>query len=198
MVPSQHPRLADQALAKEPVAMEAGDFSPLTGDDGSSSSKVDPARQRFPFCVVWTPLPLITWIFPFIGHTGICSSSGVIYDFAGPYTINEDHMAFGKPTKYWQLSPANVSGLPWDTAVRDGGEEYRKRMHNLCCDNCHSHVAYCLNLMQYRKSASWNMFTIGLMMTLQGRYISVGHFVRTWLPFCIIVLIIALVSYYKS
>ena len=24
-----------------------------------------------------------------------------------------------------------------------------KRMHNLCCDNCHSHVARALNLMNY-------------------------------------------------
>lgn len=24
-----------------------------------------------PFSIVWTPLPLITWILPFIGHTGI-------------------------------------------------------------------------------------------------------------------------------
>jgi hypothetical protein len=24
-----------------------------------------------PFTIVWTPLPLLTWILPFIGHTGI-------------------------------------------------------------------------------------------------------------------------------
>ena len=41
---------------------------------------------RFP---VWSPLPPITWILPFIGHTGICTEDGIIYDFAGPYTIGK-------------------------------------------------------------------------------------------------------------
>ena len=35
---------------------------------------------RFPLCR-WSPIPLITWFLPFIGHTGIADSSGVIYDF---------------------------------------------------------------------------------------------------------------------
>lgn len=34
---------------------------------------VDVRRQRFPYCVVWTPLPGITALLPFIGHTGICT-----------------------------------------------------------------------------------------------------------------------------
>jgi hypothetical protein len=40
------------------------------------------------------------WFLPFIGHTGIGSSAGVIYDFAGPYFISEDRMGFGWPIKY--------------------------------------------------------------------------------------------------
>ncbi len=35
-------------------------------------NKIDIVRQRFPYCIVWTPLPLISWFLPFIGHTGIC------------------------------------------------------------------------------------------------------------------------------
>jgi len=34
---------------------------------------IDPISQLFPYCIVWTPLPLISWFIPFIGHTGICS-----------------------------------------------------------------------------------------------------------------------------
>ena len=34
---------------------------------------IDKVNNRFPFCIVWTPLPMISWIFPFIGHTGICT-----------------------------------------------------------------------------------------------------------------------------
>ena len=36
-------------------------------------SPIDFERNRFPFCIVWTPLPLISWVIPIIGHTGICT-----------------------------------------------------------------------------------------------------------------------------
>ena len=45
--------------------------------------KLDMIKQRYPYCLVWTPLPCITWLFPSIGHVGICTSKGIIHDFAG-------------------------------------------------------------------------------------------------------------------
>ena len=36
--------------------------------------KLDIANDRYPFCIVWTPLPLISLFFPFIGHMGIACS----------------------------------------------------------------------------------------------------------------------------
>ena len=37
--------------------------------------------------------------FPFIGHTGICTSDGIIYDFAGPYTIGTSNWRCYTPIK---------------------------------------------------------------------------------------------------
>lgn len=34
--------------------------------------EINPAYERYPYCIVWTTLPLISWLLPFIGHTGIC------------------------------------------------------------------------------------------------------------------------------
>ncbi|XP_049568087.1 transmembrane protein 222 isoform X4 [Orcinus orca] len=128
----------------------------------------------------WSDLrerPLLTaerWFFPIIGHMGICTSTGVIRDFAGPYFVSEDNMAFGKPAKYWKLDPAQVyaSGPnAWDTAVHDASEEYKHRMHSLCCDNCHSHVALALNLMRYNNSTNWNMVTLCFFCLLYGKYV---------------------------
>ncbi|XP_059546627.1 transmembrane protein 222 isoform X1 [Myotis daubentonii] len=141
---------------------------------GSSGGAMDVERSRFPYCVVWTPIPVLTWFFPIIGHMGICTSTGVIRDFAGPYFVSEDNMAFGKPVKYWKLDPARVyaSGPnAWDTAVHDASEEYKHRMHNLCCDNCHSHVALALNLMRYNNSTNWNMVTVCFFCLLYGKYV---------------------------
>ncbi|XP_015987623.2 transmembrane protein 222 isoform X1 [Rousettus aegyptiacus] len=137
------------------------------------------------------------WFFPIIGHMGICTSTGVIRDFAGPYFVSEDNMAFGKPAKYWKLDPAQVyASRPnaWDTAVHDASEEYKHRMHNLCCDNCHSHVALALNLMRYNNSTNWNMVTLCFFCLLYGKYVSVGAFVKTWLPFVLLLGIILTIS----
>lgn len=114
-----------------------------------SSLPMDNARDLYPYSIVWSPLPPITWLLPFIGHTGICDGKGVIYDFAGPYTIGVGRMAFGSPTKYYKLDPSKCSSASWDEAVAEGCDVYSRRMHNIFCDNCHSHVAKCLNIMGY-------------------------------------------------
>lgn len=61
---------------------------------------------------------------------GIATSAGVIRDFAGPYHVSEDNMAFGKPTKYWQLNYAKAKGSirGWDSAVAEASEIYKTRM----------------------------------------------------------------------
>eukprot|EP00959_Pyramimonas_sp_CCMP1952_P382609 8017204-Pyramimonas_sp.AAC.2 len=50
-------------------------------------AKFDFRRNRFPYSVVFQPLPPLTWLCPLIGHMGICDSRGRVHDFQGPYTI---------------------------------------------------------------------------------------------------------------
>uniref|UniRef100_A0AAQ6IQL9 Transmembrane protein 222b n=1 Tax=Anabas testudineus TaxID=64144 RepID=A0AAQ6IQL9_ANATE len=136
-------------------------------------------------------VPQLIWLLPFVGHMGICTSTGVIRDFAGPYFVSEDNMAFGRPTKYWMLDVSKVfaSGSnAWDTAVHDASEEYKHRMHNLCCDNCHSHVAMALNLMKYDNSTSWNMVNLCLLALIHGKH------VRPWLPFLMLLGVVLTVA----
>uniref|UniRef100_A0ABI7YVI0 Transmembrane protein 222 n=2 Tax=Felidae TaxID=9681 RepID=A0ABI7YVI0_FELCA len=140
-------------------------------------------------------------------HSGLCRpllrlGLSARLDARSPLTSallpqQEDNMAFGKPAKYWKLDPAQVyaSGPnAWDTAVHDASEEYKHRMHSLCCDNCHSHVALALNLMRYNNSTNWNMVTLCFFCLLYGKYVSVGAFVKTWLPFVLLLGIILTVS----
>ncbi|NXT66043.1 TM222 protein, partial [Chaetops frenatus] len=152
--------------------------------NGGGGAAPDAERGRFPHCVVWTPIPVLTWLFPIIGHMGICTSTGVIRDFAGPYFVSVRNSSH--PSRYWKLDPSKVCATgpnAWDTAVHDASEEYKHRMHNLCCDNCHSHVALALNLMRYDNSTSWNMVKLCFFTLLYGKYVSIGGFVKTWLPF---------------
>ena len=48
--------------------------------------------HMFPFCLVFTPIPPVTWLLPFIGHVGVCTSRGLIYDFAGAHLASAVHV----------------------------------------------------------------------------------------------------------
>lgn len=62
--------------------------SPMTDDNFLLNDRIDSKRVRYPHCLVWTPIPVLTWLFPFIGHMGIARTDGVIRDFAGPYYVS--------------------------------------------------------------------------------------------------------------
>ncbi|XP_008548510.1 transmembrane protein 222 [Microplitis demolitor] len=178
--------------------MRDSDYLARSTNTSSTSSIIDlvvePAKKKFPFCIVWTPIPFLTYFFPFIGHMGIATSAGVIRDFAGPYHVSENQMAFGEPTKYWQLDYSRARGglAGWDAAVSEASDIYKKKMHNLFCDNCHSHVATALDLMNYDNSSNWNMVKLAFLILIKGKYVSFLGFVKTWLPFVIIVTIITI------
>ena len=106
---------------------------------------VDVARGRFPYSLVWTPLPGITWLLPCVGHLGVTDSRGVCYDFAGPYSIGVDDLAFGRPMIVVPLDPERATARrpggkspqeAWDAAVDAGNDVYCQRMHNIFCDKC--------------------------------------------------------------
>ena len=65
--------------------------------EGAPPFALDVSRSRFPYAIVWCPLPGITSFLPVVGHTGICDSRGVVMDFAGPYCIGVDQMSFSRP-----------------------------------------------------------------------------------------------------
>mmetsp|Transcript_25934 Transcript_25934/g.57408 ORF Transcript_25934/g.57408 Transcript_25934/m.57408 type:complete len:180 (+) Transcript_25934:148-687(+) len=155
---------------------------------------IDPSIEKFPYCIVWTPIPCISWIFPFIGHTGIADSTGVIHDFAGPYHIGVGSLAFGRTARYIQCSPGECTAAEWDRGLKEGCEIYKGRMHNLLWDNCHSHVAQCLNIMKYKRSSSFNMVIIAIWMFFSGRFVDAGAVVRAYAPFLTLLTILLLAA----
>lgn len=178
----------------------------MTASPTSSSSggplvlpPLNVAADKFPYCIVWTPIPVLSWFFPVIGHMGIALSTGVIRDFAGPYFVSEDNFAFGRPARYLRLHPqrAQNATTDWDECVTKASIVYGTRMHNLLCDNCHSHVGMALGLMRYDgHERGWNMVRLAMWMFLFGRYVNAWAVVRTWLPFVVIVVVCCLSGFY--
>ena len=153
-------------------------------------SEINPKLNRFPYCIVWTPIPLLTYIIPSIGHTGIGTSSGIIHDFAGSFFVSIDNFAFGKPTKYFQLDLNEQEKYEFDRAVERGDNKYNMEEHNLCVNNCHSHVAYVLNQIKYKGKNNYNMVHIWWFLIIRGKYISFCSFIKTYIGFFIFIFII--------
>ena len=157
--------------------------------------KLNMKKQRYPYCIVWTPLPCFTWIFPSIGHVGICDSRGIIHDFAGPYYVSIDNMAFGNPTKYILLDLDSREFDEYDGAIEGGTQDYSEKMYSLIFNNCHSYVARCLNKLKYKGNTGYTMIHVWWMLCIKSRYLSIGKFFQTYIGF-FIVLIIAIGLYF--
>ncbi|KAJ8764412.1 hypothetical protein K2173_006152 [Erythroxylum novogranatense] len=169
---------------------------------------IDPKRARFPCCIVWTPLPVISWLLPFVGHLGICREDGVILDFAGPNFVCVDNFTFGAVTRYIQINKdkdcslfpypsafeskdqydLDSSGrhpITWDYALRKGTEGFQHYSYSLFTCNCHSFVANNLNRLGFQ-SGGWNVVNLAAFIFLKGQWVSTGAMVRSYLPFLIV------------
>lgn len=47
--------------------------------------------------------------------------------------------------------------------------------------------------MQYDDSSNWNMVKLAFLMLVHGKYVSFAGFVKTWLPFAILLAIVIIV-----
>lgn len=176
-------------------------------ENASQIMEIDPNRARFPCCIVWTPLPVLSWFIPFIGHLGICREDGVILDFAGPNYVCVDNFAFGAPTCYFQIGKDQCGytqysaaygnedgyqhdepgrgGLTWDETLHKSTQEYQHRSYNILTCNCHSFVANCLNRLKFR-AGGWNVVNLAIFMFLNGRWVSRSSILKSYLPFLIV------------
>ena len=59
-------------------------------------------------------------------------------------------------------------------------------MHNICCDNCHSHVARVLNNHRYMGKENWTMISVWWLIMTKGKYVSRFHVLMTYIGFIVI------------
>mmetsp|Transcript_16184 Transcript_16184/g.24407 ORF Transcript_16184/g.24407 Transcript_16184/m.24407 type:complete len:219 (+) Transcript_16184:14-670(+) len=162
---------------------------------------IDPVNERFPFCIVWGPLPCITWLFPVIGHMGIGDSRGRVHDFAGPYTVNTGRFMTGRVVRYYQLRKEQMMVLAekgggdaaryWDIAIAEGDRKYEGLMHNICCQNCHHHSAECMTKAGFKKIG---MVSIALLVICQGKNVSLDRTLLAFTPFFMILAFIIVMT----
>ena len=157
--------------------------------------KIDNIKQRYPYSIVWTPIPCISWLIPSIGHAGICNSDGVIHDFAGPYYVSVDEMAFGNPTKYVTLELSQKEFAEYDKAVLYGKKCYDELSYDFFTNNCHSFIARVLNRLNYKGKSNYNMVDVWWILSTRSQYISWMDLAKTYSGFLFILCFIFILYY---
>lgn len=170
----------------------------MSSSTPNTSNNKSGTTDDLSFTILWSPLPPITWLLPFIGHTGIADSRGVASDFQGPYYVGDQgRMAFGNPTRALTIDVSKLADAGrWDEAIEEANQVYRGRMHNICCDNCHSHVANALNRMPITAYGitKWDMVKICFLVFFRARFLSTSAILIQFGPFCVLVLVICLTT----
>jgi hypothetical protein len=156
------------------------------------TNKIFPSKNRYPYCIVWTPIPFLTYIIPFIGQIGIANSKGIIHDFSASFFVNIDDFSFGKPTKYFQLELNEKEKLDYDKAIEKGDLKFRTLIYNFFRNNSHMYVAYILNQIKYKGKSDFNMIYIWWILIWKGKYVSFLAFIKTYIGFFIFLFIIAI------
>lgn len=147
-----------------------------------------------PLSLVWTPIPLISWLLPFIGHLGITDSDGWLHDWHGTpiAAARPRDMLFGEPARYFVLD--TLGGERWDRAIATADAEFAHHMHVMGCGyDCHSHVARALNLVKYMGCACHNKVALAFVIFFFGRHVSWRAVLKVWLPPVVIAALVYLV-----
>lgn len=189
-------------VMKEPASKKSNTKSSSKGrkhkhrvhKEPSEAQAFDSQLDRWPYCLVWTPLPVVSWFIPIIGHTGIANSKGIIYDFSDDYNVSVDNFSFGAPTKYYQFQPSDVphGAAAWDKAIQETSDYYSRTRHSLFFNNCHQYIAGVLNKVKYCNRTDWDQYEVWRLATFDSSYTSFIGFLRQWWPFTVILMIVIL------
>ena len=158
------------------------------GSSSRASPRINVLENSYPRAIVWGPLGPLTCCCPCVGHMGIGDSTGRIHDFAGPYYIGIDDFMVGCVLRY-AVIPSDKDDQAWDESIARADEEYRKRMHNICCDNwcarAFMHFFFAL-LSDRRVHCSHSHHHTGLALTLSGKpQWGCGGLLSPWLYCCL-------------
>ena len=149
--------------------------------------KIDKKNDKYPYSLVWTSIPCITHLLPWIGHMGICKSNGIIYDFSGSYSINENKFFFGKPYKFAYLEPNEKEREKWDECIDKIVSKFRRENYSFFCNNCHSFCFEVLNEIKYNGKSNYGMIGVWWLIVKKGKYLSCVNVFKTYFVFIIII-----------
>ncbi|KAL7671142.1 hypothetical protein ACOME3_006050 [Neoechinorhynchus agilis] len=142
-------------------------------------------QRRYPFSIVYTPIPILSWLIPHCGHVGVGDSCGIIYDFVGSKTINVDDMAFGSPTLYYKLESNGDFAEKWDSSIKKSMDKFKTKNHYIIFSNCYSFVS---DILRNSGFGFWTYNPVCFVMRMFSgrRYVGFKGYLKTWAPVILI------------
>jgi hypothetical protein len=95
------------------------------------------------------------------------------------------------PSSFEASKTTRIAGTALST-IDEANRIYRGRMHNICGDNCHSHVACALNRMEARayRVERWDMVKLAALVFFRGRFLSWWAALYQFGPFSVFAIVI--------
>ena len=144
----------------------------------------------YKYCITWSHIPLITFLFPFIGHCSIVNSYGFIHDFDSSNFIkiyNENENGFSKIV-YLNLDD-NQKKI-WDNVIEKIDKNYKKKSFSMCGNNSFKYISNILNNIEYKVKKNYTKCDIFWLIIKEGKFISKCQMFKTYFGWILIFSII--------
>lgn len=143
--------------------------------------------------LVWTSIPVLSYIFPFIGHVGITDSTGRIHDFGSSHYISIDQMTYGNPDKIIHFEITNDEFTRWDKCIHSVSKKFTHKTYSLCGVNGYSFCASVLNKINYNDRNDYTACEVMKMTIGCKYYVGTASMCKSYIGLIIIIVLIILV-----
>ena len=143
--------------------------------------------------LVWTSIPVLSYIFPFIGHVGITDSIGRIHDFGSSHYISIDQMTYGNPDKIIHFEITNEEFTRWDKCIHSVSKKFSHKTYSLCGVNGYSYCASVLNKINYNDRNDYTACEV-MKMTIGCRYyVGTASMCKSYIGLILIIVLLIIV-----
>lgn len=150
-------------------------------------------KYKKPYALLWSPIPFISTIIPFIGHISVCSSNGTIHDFFSSKYISLNQINYGAPYKYINLDLKESEMIEWDKAIAKADKKYRRKIFSFCGNNSLKYAAFILGSINYNgksKHSKCDIINLGIR---KSKFFSNCDVIKTYIGFILIILCLILI-----
>ena len=147
-------------------------------------------NSKYKYCIIWSHIPLITFLMPFVGHSSIVNSYGFIHDFQSSYFIqiyNEEENGFCKIV-YLNLNDSQK--LIWDNIIEQIDKVYQKKSFSFCGNNSFKYISNILSIIEYKNKKNYTQYDIFWLIIKEGKFISKCQIFKTYFGWILIFSII--------